>query len=115
MSSRSKRKGSSYELEVVRWHQAQGIEAKKTPLSGALEGYPGDVHIAGMIGECKRSRKKCTRLYNALEQGGGSDVLFIRDDGKETLVVLPLETWAKCLEWAEISQKFPHTGENKNG
>ena len=51
MSSASKRKGSGYELEVVKAHLALGIDATKTPLSGALGGkYSGDVQIAGMIG-----------------------------------------------------------------
>ena len=80
MSSKSKRKGSGYELEIVRAHEALGIEAIKTPLSGALGGkYSGDVQVAGLIGECKRRRKGYSSLYNALEQGTGSDIMIARD------------------------------------
>lgn len=108
MSSASKRKGSGYELEVVRAHQALGIEAIKTPLSGALGGrYSGDVQIAGLIGECKRRRKSYSSLYNALEQGTGSDVMFARDDHKETLVIMPWETWAAILGWLGWAKKYP--------
>lgn len=108
MSSASKRKGSNYELEVVRAHLALGIDATKTPLSGALGGkYSGDVQIAGMIGECKRRKKGYTSLYNALEQGGGSDMLFCRDDNKETLVVLPWPVWAQITQWLDWPKKFP--------
>lgn len=108
MSSASKRKGSGYELEVVRAHQALGIEAIKTPLSGALGGrYSGDVQIAGLIGECKRRRKSYSSLYNALQQGTGSDVMFARDDHKETLVIMPWETWAAILGWLGWAKKYP--------
>ena len=41
MSSKSKRKGSGYELEVVRAHLAEGVQASKQPLSGALGGKYG--------------------------------------------------------------------------
>jgi len=108
VSSASKRKGSGYELEVVRAHQALGIEAIKTPLSGALGGrYSGDVQIAGLIGECKRRRKSYSSLYNALQQGTGSDVMFARDDHKETLVIMPWETWAAILGWLGWAKKYP--------
>ena len=108
MSSKSKRKGSSYELEVVRDHLALGVQASKQPLSGALGGkYSGDVQIAGLIGECKRRRKGYSSLYKAMEQGGGSDVLFVRDDNRETLVVLPWETWRQILGWLRWAELYP--------
>ena len=108
MSSKSKRKGSAYELEVVRDHLALGIQASKQPLSGALGGkYSGDVQIAGMYGECKRRRKSFTTLYKALEQGGGSDLLFVRDDNQETLVVLPRKTWRVFLGWMRLAELYP--------
>ena len=116
MTSRSKRKGSGYELEIVRAHEALGIEAIKTPLSGALGGkYSGDVQIAGLIGEGKRRRKGHTSLYNALEQGTGSDIMFARDDHRETLVVMPWETWAAILGWLEWAKKFPAKGSVDGG
>ena len=108
MSSSSKRKGSGYELEMVRAHLAEGVQASKQPLSGALGGkYAGDVQIAGLICECKRRRKSFTTLYKALEQGGGSDALFVRDDNRETLVVLPFETWTQIMGWLRWAEIYP--------
>lgn len=105
---RSRNKGSGYEREIVAAHIERGISARKMPLSGALRDYPGDVQIAGMIGECKRTKRSRTSLYDALAQGNdAADVLFIRDDGKKTLVVVPFEFWFQLLEWAGIPQKFP--------
>ncbi len=112
--SASKAKGSGFELEVVRAHQRLGITARKMPLSGALGGeLSGDVQIAGLKGECKRRKKGFTGLYKALEQGGGNDVLFIRDDRRETLVVLPWHTWVLFLDWARLAEtNFQITGES---
>ena len=108
----SRRKGSSYELEIVHAHKALGIAAKKMPLSGALGGeYSGDVQIAGYIAECKRSKKQCTRLYKALAQGAGSDLLFLRDDNAATLVVLPWETWECMLQQLNLKTLYTHTEE----
>lgn len=110
----SKAKGTGYETEVVKAHRALGIESKRQPGSGALEGFPCDVQIAGLLGECKRSKKQCTRLYKALSQGG-ADILFVRDDNQKTLTVLPWETWALILEWCELAKKFPAEPESEIG
>ena len=108
MSNPSKAKGSGYELEIVRAHEALGIEANKTPLSGALGGkYSGDVQIAGLITECKRRRKGHSSLYKALAQGQGSDIMFARDDHRPTLVIMPWETWAAILGWLDWKTKYP--------
>lgn len=108
MSSKSKAKGSGFELEIVRRHTDLGIEAEKMPLSGALGGkYSGDIQVAGLIGECKRRKRGFTLLYKALAQGTGSDMLFVRDDRSEPLVVLPWETWKLFLEWADLHNRFP--------
>ena len=84
----SKAKGTGYEGEVVKAHEALGIDSRRQPGSGAIKGFPCDVQIAGLLGECKRSRKQCTRLYKALEQGGA-------------------DTWVLILEWLELAKKFP--------
>jgi hypothetical protein len=108
--SAAKRKGSGFELEVVHRHQALGIDAFRIPLSGAVERFPGDIQIAGMIAECKRRKKSYTSLYSALEQGGGSDMMFCRDDQRETLVVLPWQTWELIIKWLDWPTKFPAAG-----
>ena len=104
----SKAKGAGYELEIVKKHAGIGIHAEKMPLSGALGGkYSGDIQVAGLIGECKRRKRGFTQLYKALEQGGGSDLLFIRDDNRESLIVLPWRTYSLFLEWLDWANKYP--------
>ena len=108
--SAAKRKGSGYELEVCHKHHAAGVDAFRIPLSGAMDRFPGDIQIAGMIAECKRRKKNFTSLYNALEQGGGTDMMFCRDDNRETLVVLPWATWELIINWLDWPTKFPAAG-----
>jgi len=101
MANPQKRKGAGFELEVVKWHKDRGYDSEKQPLSGALGGkFSGDVRVEGMISECKRRKKSFTSLYDALAQGGGNDLLFVRDDGKEMLVVMPAETYECFLKWS---------------
>lgn len=106
--AKSKAKGSAYELEIVRAHHALGIAARKQPLSGSLGGiWSGDVVVAGMSAECKRRRAGFGYLRKALEQGGGSDLLFCRDDHQPSLVVMPWETYTSFLSWAHIAKHHP--------
>ena len=107
MSSKQKVKGSGFEREIVDLHKSLGIECEKIPLSGALGGkYRGDIQVAGLIGECKRRRKNFTSLYKAINQDD-ADLLFVRDDNQQTLVVLPLETYKCFLRWLDWKNKFP--------
>jgi len=95
-------KGANFEREIVNWHRLRDVPAERIPLSGAVKGnYAGDLKIGptlGMIAECKRRARGFGALYAALEQDN-SDMLFVRDDRKETLVVLPLATYEAFLEW----------------
>lgn len=112
MTNPSKAKGSGYEREIVQLHKSLGIEATKTPLSGMLGGaYRGDVQVAGLIAECKRRRKGFSSLYKALDQDN-ADLLFVRDDNKETLIVLRKETYECFLRWLDWSQKYPINNTN---
>ena len=91
----SRNKGASYEREIVNQLKEHGVLAERVPLSGAMKGnYGGDIKLGpvlGYIGECKRSKKKLTHIYNALDQDN-ADFLFARDDQKDTVVIVRMET-----------------------
>lgn len=110
MSGRkSRNKGAVYEREVVNWHRERGVDAERIPLSGAMKGnYRSDLKIGpslALLAECKRRKRSFTTLYDAIAQDN-SDMLFVRDDQKETLVVLPVGTW----EWLLEQLKWKETG-----
>ncbi len=103
MSSKSKDKGSRFEREIVNRHHEEGITAKKVPLSGAVDGYKGDVEILypsygkPIIGECK-SRKNGEGFITLEKWIKDCDILFLRRDRQEPMVVMPWKTYNTFLE-----------------
>ena len=102
----SRNKGAAYEREIVNQLKEHGVKAERVPLSGAMKGnYGGDIKLGpvlGYIGECKRTKKSLSRIYKALEQDN-ADFLFARDDLKETVAIVRMETLLalfKQLGWA---------------
>ena len=102
----SRNKGAAYEREIVNCLKDNGIKAERIPLSGAMKGnYSGDIKLGpvlGYIGECKRTKKKLTHIYKALDQAN-ADFQFARDDLKETVAIVRMETLFalfKQLGWA---------------
>jgi hypothetical protein len=100
MSNPSKRKGSGFELEVVKILQEQGIAAEKVPLSGAAGGsFTGDIDcpVRGIDRklECKRRRRQFSTIFGWL---GGNYGLVVRDDRTEPLVILRLADFAELAK-----------------
>lgn len=93
----AKRKGASFELEVVKDFAEQGLYARKMPLSGALGGeWGGDVIVPVRAEhwklECKRRKRSFSTLYGYLNN---VQAAVIRDDRTESLVVLRLSDFVK--------------------
>ena len=106
MSGRAhRRKGDIIEREVVARHLAIGVHAERYPLSGASPGRHGgadvDVYAFGrdeapLVGEVK-ARKGGAGFKQIEDWLGDGDVLFLRRDRAEPLVVLPWSTWARLV------------------
>lgn len=99
VSGRSPRqKGDRLERAVVNQLQAAGLAAKRVPLSGSVQGYPGDVSVtlAGreLCVEVK-SRKDFKTLYGWLEN---RDALILKADRKDPLLVLRLDDVLELIE-----------------
>lgn len=94
----SKVKGSSFERNIVNTLKENGIEAKRVPLSGALDDLPGDVKFGPdckLQGECKHHENMNKKLWEWLE---GNDALFIKRNHCEPLVVMTLDEYMKLLK-----------------
>lgn len=93
-----RQKGDRLEREVVNLMRSYELEAKRVPLSGAVDGYKGDVICAGGLQiECKARARGFTDLYNWLE---GNDALVIKQDRKDPLLVLNLARFCRLLrDW----------------
>ena len=100
MGSSQKRKGNEGERELVRLLNKAGVECRKTPMSGALHFWKGDVEFApyfenGIKGEIKRRKKINNLFYDMLKEARYG---FIRGDNKSWLVVMDLDEFAEMYK-----------------
>lgn len=100
MPNPSKNKGSRFEREIVELARSKGLAAKRVPLSGAAEGYPGDVQIRASWGadwclEAKWRGDGFRELYKWIE---GKDGLVVRADHKEALLIVRLSAGLELFQ-----------------
>ena len=115
MTSRSKRKGTRIENEIVQRHKALGMQAERVPLSGAAGGsYTGDVVITmkralhghetsavpyknmNLRGEVK-ARKQGAGFTTLERWLGTNDLLFLKRDRQDPMVVMNWDTYAALI------------------
>lgn len=103
--ARHRRKGDRVEREIVELHRDLGIHAERVPLSGAVRyrgnGADVDVYVRGrdeapLVAEIKarKSGKGFVQLETWL---GDYDLLFLRRDHADAMVLLPWRTWVALL------------------
>jgi Holliday junction resolvase len=101
----SRQKGDRAERGLVRLLQAAGFAAERIPLSGSVGGkFSGDVSVP-LLGSDRKVEVKARangfrRLYDWLD---GADLLVVRADRSEPLVVLPLRF---AIEIAAAAEKI---------
>jgi hypothetical protein len=101
---RSRDKGNRAERAIVKFLQDRGFAAERVPLSGSAGGsYCGDLTIpllhVDRVAEVKVRATGFGQLYTWLV---GRDLLIVRADRKEPLVVLPLRLAAEIAAKAEV-------------
>jgi Holliday junction resolvase len=110
----SRQKGDRAERAVVKFLQDRGFASERVPLSGSARGrFGGDVSIP-LLGRDMRAEVKVRangfqKLYGWLEN---ADLLIVRADRAEPLVVIPLRLAAEIAEMAERNSRreTPPTG-----
>jgi Holliday junction resolvase len=99
----SRDKGNRVERAVVRLLQERGFAAERVPLSGAARGrFGGDVSVP-LLGVDRRVEVKCRgdgfrEIYKWLDD---ADLLIVRADRRELLVVIPLKLAVEIAKAAE--------------
>jgi hypothetical protein len=106
MSKSERDKGVRAERNIVDRHKAVGIFCERYPLSGAsrfrgsghdVDLYPFGPDSAPLVAEVKA--RKNGSGFTQLEKGLGEyQVLFLRRDRADPLVLLPWSTWEALLE-----------------
>ena len=105
---RARDKGNRVERSIVKALQAAGLGAERLPLSGSVGGsYTGDLTVPllgrDMVAEVKARATGFAQLYSWLEC---RDLLVVKADRREPLVVLPLRLAAEIATAAEIGAKL---------
>ena len=100
---RSRDKGARGERALVRYLQDHGFAAERVPLSGAAGGsYVGDITVpiidVDRVVEVKCRANGFRELYKWLD---GRDLLIVRADRREPLVILPLRLAVEIAAAAE--------------
>ena len=103
----SRDKGNRAERAIVKFLQERGFAAERVPLSGAAGGsYIGDLTVpilgADRIVEVKVRADGFRELYRWLE---ARDILIVRADRSEPLVVVPLGLAAEIASKAEEASR----------
>ena len=102
-----KRKGTRVERELVNELVALGLPCFRVPLSGAAGGqWSGDIHVP-LLGRVLRAEVKSRgdgfkQLYAWL---AGFDLLIVKADRRDPLVVLPLALVVELMLAAERGSK----------
>ena len=87
-------KGNRVEREIVNYLKENGIEAKRVPLSGASEGFKGDILIGDLKAEVKARKDGFKQIYTWLE---GNEILFIKANRKKVLAVVEIDFLVNLL------------------
>lgn len=113
MGKSSKDKGGHYERRVVADHHEAKITCHKIPLSGAMQGYKGDIRIWDhWQGEVK-ARKAANGFKVVRDWLGDNDVLFLQEIGQagiqikhKPIVVLPWDHYVTLMHlWNKADQE----------
>jgi len=104
---KSRDKGNRAERALVRYFQELGLGAERVPLSGSAGGsYLGDLTLpllgVDLVAEVKARASGFRELYRWLE---GRDLLIVKADRREPLVVVPLALAGKIARAAELAVK----------
>src|SRR5262249_1452635 len=104
--ARHRRVGNACEREVVDRHHDLGIKAERYPLSGSSRfrgsGHDVDIYAFGtdeapLVAEVKK--RKGGAGFTQLERWlGDYDLLVLRRNHADPMVVLPWRVWARLLE-----------------
>jgi Holliday junction resolvase len=104
--ARHRRKGDRIEREIVQRHLELGIKSERYPLSGASRfrgsGHDVDLYVFGpdeapLVAEVK-GRKSGGGFVTLEKWLGEYDLLVLRRDNADPMIVLPWRVWAALLE-----------------
>ena len=104
MGKMQRAKGARVERKFVNLHKEMGVPAERAPYSGAVKGRLTDmqgedikIEINGVnvTAEVKARKEGWKTIYDQIAR---TDILFLKANNKDPLVVLQWDTWAWLLK-----------------
>ena len=83
MSSKAKIKGTRVEREIVKLFEAEGFEARRQPMSGAIQDFPHDVYVNDLFDGTTievKARKNGAGFAQLDNWKGSADILILKKD-----------------------------------
>jgi len=100
MSSPSKRKGNTFEREVVSQAKSLNLKAIRAYASNGMslgEAEDVDVKIEGIKGQCKRRK----RIAKWLKPPESCDIALVREDRGETYVIIEYGDFLEIVSYVK--------------
>ena len=100
MGKMQRDKGNRVERELNKYFQDNGFFSKKVPLSGAMQGFPGDINVYAsdlhLVCEVKsRAKSLWKTLVNWLS---GSDILILKANRQDPYVFMPMRVFIDLVK-----------------
>lgn len=98
----SRDKGGRVERELVNKLKDAGLQALRVPLSGAAEGFKGDINIhmsleETLVAEVK-ARKDGTGFKQLEDWKGDHDYLFLKRNNRDPMVAMDWDHFVSLLQ-----------------
>ena len=114
MSSKAKRKGTRVENEIVKLFQAEGFNARRQPLSGAIQDFPHDVQVSDLFNGTNievKARKNGEGFTQLDKWKGSADLLILKKDFSNPMVYLDWNLFKEFLYEYRRSRQGSKSGE----
>ena len=114
MSSKAKRKGTRVENEIVKLFQVEGFNARRQPLSGAIQDFPHDVQVSDLFNGTNievKARKNGEGFAQLDKWKGSADLLILKKDFSNPMVYLDWNLFKEFLYEYRRSRQGSESGE----
>ena len=114
MSSKAKRKGTRVENEIVKLFQAEGFNARRQPLSGAIAAFPHDVQVSDLFEGTNievKARKNGEGFAQLDKWKGSADLLVLKRDFSSPMVYLDWDLFKEFLYEYRQNRRSSESGE----
>ena len=114
MSSKAKRKGTRVENEIVKLFQVEGFNARRQPLSGAIQDFPHDVQVSDLFNGTNievKARKNGEGFAQLDKWKGSADLLILKKAFSNPMVYLDWNLFKEFLYEYRRSRQGSESGE----